>query len=114
MRDDMKPSDRVLFYHSSSEPTGVVGIAEVCSFAHPDVTAQDRKDEHYDPKSSKENPIWMCVDIKFISKFKAPLTLSEMKKESRLAHMRALQQGNRLSVVPVTEEEFKTVLTLRG
>src|SRR6266516_4146075 len=63
MRDGMKVGDLVLFYHSSSDPTGIYGIVKVTSKPYPDRTALDKKDMHYDPKSTEENPIWMLVDV---------------------------------------------------
>src|SRR6185437_1538302 len=69
MRDGMKKGDRVLFYHSNADPMGVVGVAEVCREAYPDFTAQDPSNDHFDPSSTADNPIWMMVDIAFVAKF---------------------------------------------
>lgn len=114
MRDEMKVGDLALFYHSSSDPTGVAGIAEVVGAAHPDATALDAKDQHYDPKATKENPIWMSVDVGFKAKFKAIVTLESLKKDPKLEGMMLLARGSRLSVQPVSEKHFKIVCDLAG
>src|ERR1700757_3808711 len=69
MRDGMKKGDLVLFYHSSNEQLGIAGLAKVASAPHPDMTAFDKKSDYFDPKSKKENPTWICVDIEFVKKF---------------------------------------------
>jgi predicted RNA-binding protein with PUA-like domain len=106
MRDDMHIGDLVLFYHSMSEPTGIYGIAKVSSTPHPDLTAFDKKDEHYDPKSKKKQPTWMLVDMSFVKKFKEPISLEAIKKESALEDMVVRQKGSRLSVQPVSKEHY--------
>lgn len=110
MRDGMKIGDLCLFYHSNSEPSGVYGVAKVVSAPHADVTAQDTHDEHYDPKATKEHPIWMCVDVQFVQKFKAPLSLVQMRADSKLHGMLLLQPGSRLSVMPVSKQHFQHIL----
>lgn len=112
MRDQMSVGDLCLFYHSSSEPTGVFGIAKVVSKAKPDSTAQDKRDDHFDPKSTKENPIWMCPDIQFVSKAKISLSLYEIKADPELKGMMVRERGSRLSVQPVSEKHFKHIKLL--
>jgi predicted RNA-binding protein with PUA-like domain len=112
MRDGMKLKDRVLFYHSNADPMGVVGIAEVCTEAYPDFTALDPTNDHFDPKSTSENPIWMMVDIAFVAKFPRIVTLNEIKDAPELNGIVVAQKGSRLSVQPVSEEHFKTVLKM--
>jgi predicted RNA-binding protein with PUA-like domain len=105
MMKDMKIGDTVFFYHSGGDninPTGIYGLAQVCSKAHTDETQFDKKDEHFDPKATKEKPIWFCVDIKFVKKLKAPLTLSQIKFDPKLEGMRVREVGSRLSVQPVS------------
>ena len=111
MRDDMEPGDRVLFYHSGKKPA-VVGTATVVSEGYPDHTAWDPLSDHFDPKSGPENPIWYMVDIRFEKKFKAPLPLSELRRQPELADMMLLKRGVRLSVQPVTREAFETIVEL--
>jgi predicted RNA-binding protein with PUA-like domain len=113
MRDKMKIGDGVLFYHSNANPSAVVGLAEVCSEPHPDSTQFDKKSDYYDPKSPKDDPRWICVDIKFVSKFKRIVTLDEIKKTKGLQNMALVKKG-RLSVQPVTPEEWKIVTSLGG
>ena len=107
MRDDMKPGDGVLIYHSSTDPMAIVGIAEIVSAGKFDETALDPKDHHYDPKSTPENPIWFAVDVKFKRAFKEPITLTEAKSMKGLEKMVLLQKGSRLSVQPVSEKEWE-------
>lgn len=109
---DMAVGDQVLFYHSSSEPTGVYGLAKVVANAHVDETQFDKKDEHYDPKATREKPIWQCVDVAFVRKFSAPITLHELKLDPKLSGMMVLQKGSRLSIQPVSKEHFDRIVTL--
>jgi len=112
MRDDMKVGDLALFYHSSSDEIGIVGVAKVCSKVHPDLSAFDKKNEHFDLKSTKEKPIWYCVDFKFVKKFRKIITLEEIKKDKVLSGMVVAKRGNRLSIMPVSDKEFKRVLEI--
>lgn len=107
----MKKGDRVLFYHSSAKPTAVVGVAEVAREAYPDPTALDKKDPHFDPKSKTDDPTWFMVDIKAVEAFKRPVSLDEIKKVKELSSMALIRLG-RLSVQPVTPEEFETITRL--
>lgn len=109
----MKVGDMVLFYHSNARPSGVYGLAKVSRLAHPDVTAQDPKDEHYDPRSTKEKPIWECVDVRHVETFTKPISLEDMKKDKRLSGLKILQKGSRLSICPVSKKEFEHLLVLR-
>lgn len=111
MRDEMKIGDLVLFYHSVTEP-GIVGLAEVSSKSYPDPTQFDPEAGHYDPKSSKDNPRWYLVDVTFKSRFARPLTLAELRGVPGLEKMELLRKGSRLSVQPVSENEFNIVMKL--
>jgi predicted RNA-binding protein with PUA-like domain len=106
---NMRSGDLALFYHSSSDPTAVVGIAKVVKEAYPDSTALDKKDEHFDPKSTKEKPIWEMVDFGFVKKFKNPVTLTQIKFNPKLKGIILAQQGSRLSIQPVSETHFKII-----
>ena len=112
MRDGMKVGDLVLYHHSNGDPSGVAGVARVVREAHPDASALDPKDEHYDPKATKANPIWLNVDLAFVEKFARVIGLAELKKHPALRKMELLRPGQRLSVMPVAEKEFKIVLAL--
>jgi predicted RNA-binding protein with PUA-like domain len=108
MRDTMQVGDGVLFYHSSCPEPGVAGLAEVASTAYPDPTQFDSTSHYYDPKSSRETPRWMLVDVMF--KKKIPLIpLAALREHSELADMRVLAKGNRLSITPVTEAEWRFI-----
>ena len=108
----MKKGDGVLFYHSSCPEPGVVGVAKVVKEAYPDHTAFDKKDPHYDPKSDPAKPTWMMVDVKFVKKLKRVVSLDEMKGNPALDGFALLRRGNRLSVMPVSEDHWKAVLAL--
>lgn len=112
MRDDMKKGDMVLFYHSSCDAVGIVGLAMIAREAYPDPTQFDTKSYKFDPKSKKENPTWMSVDLKFVEKFAQPLTLAELKNDPFFKDMLVTKQGMRLSVQPVLEKHFKRILKL--
>ena len=109
MRDHMKIGDIVLFYHSNCKVPGIVGIARVVSLPHPDMTQFIPGDKHYDPKSTHEKPIWQCVDVGFVRKLERVISLTELRDTSSLASMKILQKGNRLSITPVTEEEYRII-----
>ncbi len=112
MRDEMKKGDLVFFYHSNCDEPGIVGVAEVVKEGYPDPTAFDSQDRHFDPKSDPDAPRWYLVDIKFKRKFKRTITLTELKECEELADMRLIQRGNRLSVMPVTEDEWEFIVGL--
>ena len=112
MRDEMKMGDLILFYHSSCEIPGVAGIAMVSSLPYPDSTQFDKKSDYFDPKSNKENPRWILVDVSYHEDLKKFVSLEEMKKHPELSQMRLLQRGNRLSILPVTPAEFKFIKSL--
>lgn len=107
MRDSIKEGDRVFFYHSSCDEVWIVWLAKVVGKPHPDETQFDVKSDYYDPKSSREKPIWICVDVEFLEKFPRVLTISLIRSTPWLETMRILAKGNRLSITPVTEEEAK-------
>lgn len=113
MRDEMKCGDIVLFYHSSCEVPGVAGLAKVSKESHPDPSQFDSKSEYYDSKSTKENPRWFMVEVEFVEKFNEVVTLKMLKDKKELSNMPVVQKGSRLSINPVTEAEFKTILQMR-
>ena len=106
MRDSMRVGDRVLFYHSSCPVPGIYGIARVASEVHDDETQFIVWGKHYDPRSTRDRPLWQCVDVAYVSTLAEPLTLSRIRETPGLETMRLLQRGNRLSITPVSEEEW--------
>jgi predicted RNA-binding protein with PUA-like domain len=108
----MKKGDRVLFYHSNAEPPHVAGLAEVVREAYPDHTAFDPKSRYYDPGSLPSAPRWHMVDVRAVSKLPRPVALSELKASPRLKKMAVVQKGQRLSVQPVTKEEYEEVVRM--
>lgn len=113
MRDQMKVGDGVLFYHSSCAEPGIVGVAEVASTPYPDPTQFDPKSPYHDPKSTREQPRWVLVDVKVLRKI-PNLALAEMRTIPELADMGVLKKGNRLSIMPVEPRHWKKVLSLRA
>src|SRR5690606_28830793 len=109
---EMKRGDRVLFYHSSTTPPGVAGIAEVVREAYPDPTAWDPKSDYHDPASTPENPRWFMVDVGFVERFPEPVPLPLLKEQEALEGMELLRKGSRLSVQPVSKEHFDHVVAL--
>jgi predicted RNA-binding protein with PUA-like domain len=108
MRDIMQIGDGVLFYHSSCPEPGIAGLAEVSSTPYPDPTQFDPKSPYYDAKSSQETPRWMLVDVVFKKKLEL-IPLGALREHEALADMRVLAKGNRLSITPVTDAEWKFI-----
>ena len=108
MRDGMQIGDGVLFYHSSCPQPGIAGIAKVSSAPYPDPTQFDSTSHYYDPKSSPEKPRWLLVDVHFVKK--TPLIpLAVLRDHAELADMQVLARGNRLSITPVTEAQWRFI-----
>ena len=112
LRDEWKVGDEILFYHSNAEPAGVYGIAKVKRVGVPDSTQFNKKSDYYDPKSNPSEPRWYSPEIVFVKKFRSPVTLEMIKKEKALSTMGVIKRGNRLSVQPVSDVEYKTILKL--
>ena len=108
MRDQMRIGDGVLFYHSSCPEPGIAGLAEVASAAYADRTQFERKSDYYDPKSTKDRPRWFNVDVRALRKTRL-VSLQELKAHKPLAKMVVLRPGNRLSITPVAEAEWKYI-----
>ena len=112
IRDEIKVGDKAIFYHSNSEPPAAVGICEVVREAYPDFTAFDPKYSHYDPKSNNDEPTWFMFDVKFVKKFAKEISIAEIKQNEKLQKMKLVQRGNRLSVMPVTKNEFDEIVKM--
>lgn len=114
LRDQMKRGDRAFLYHSSCEVPGIVGILEVVKEGYPDASAFDRKSPHYDPESERAKPRWFMVDVKLERRLARVITLEELRAHASdvLGEMVLLRPGNRLSVMPVSEREWRFILSL--
>ena len=113
-RDTMAPGDMAFFYHSRSDPNGIVGTMEITSDAYPDPTQFDPSSQYFDPKSPADNPRWILRDVLFKEKFKRIISLDELRTTPGLEEMQVNRKGQRLSVLPVTESEWKIVNGLPG
>ena len=112
IRDEMKKGDGVLFYHSNSDSLAIMGTCEIVKEGYPDRTQFDSDSKHFFPSATKNEPVWFMVDIKLVKEFKTPVTLAEIKANSKLKNMKLLQRGQRLSVMPVTKAEWDEILKM--
>ena len=112
LRDAIAVDDGVLFYHSNAEPMAIVGIAKVVKSGYPDHTAFEPKCDYYDADSDPSDPTWFMVDIECVGAMQPPLTREQCKAEPALVDMVLLQRGSRLSVQPVTAEQWLVILRL--
>lgn len=111
---EMKPGDMVLFYHSSCEQIGVVGLARVTKVAVPDPLQFEKRSDYYDPDSTKADPRWWSPEIEFVSTFTTVVGLNELRSRRELEKMLVLQRGSRLSVHPVSDRELEVIVELGG
>jgi predicted RNA-binding protein with PUA-like domain len=111
LRDQFAVGDRAFFHHSSCDEPGIVGTMEVVRAGHPDPTAFDRKDPHFDAGSDPKNPRWYQVEVRLLRKFANPVTLDMLREHAKrdLKDLLVLRRGNRLSVMPVTAAEWKFI-----
>lgn len=115
MRDSMKKGDSVLFYHSNCKEPGIVGLAEISSnSAYPDPTQFDPQSDYHDPKSSRETPRWIVVDVRYRKQLKHPVSLKQIKEHPELKTMKVAQRGMRLSVQPVDEKHYDIIMKMQG
>jgi predicted RNA-binding protein with PUA-like domain len=112
LRDEIQAGDGVLFYHSSADPPGVAGTAEVARAGYPDPTQFDIKSSHHDPDARPDEPRWYMVDIKHAQTFPHLVPLPALRATPALGDMVLLRKGSRLSVQPVTPAEWKTIVTM--
>ncbi|GAB4516818.1 MAG: hypothetical protein Tsb0020_35420 [Haliangiales bacterium] len=112
MRDELRPGDGVLFYHSNAKPPGVAGVAKVVREGYPDHTAFDPNEKYFDPKSDPDNPRWFMVDIEFVEAFPAVVPLAVLQETAGLEEMMVTRRGMRLSIQPVTAAEWEIVCAL--
>jgi len=108
MRDEMRAGDRAFFYHSSCPAPGIAGVVEVASPAYPDASQFDRKSEYYDAQATRAQPRWLNVDVRLVKKTRF-VSLADLRAHPKIAGMRVLQRGNRLSIIPVAPGEWRFV-----
>ncbi len=114
MMKDMTVGDAVLFYHSNATPPGVAGLAVISKASEPDKLQFDKKSEYFDPKATKEKPIWFCVQVKYDDKFKELVSLQDLRDNDKLKEMLVLAKGSRLSIQPVDKKHFDIVKKMGG
>ncbi|MGO1542276.1 MAG: EVE domain-containing protein [Luteimonas sp.] len=116
MRDSMQVGDQVFFYHSNTKVPGIYGIAQVASTPYPDPTQFEKKSKYFDPKSTREEPRWMLVDVGFVRKLEQPVSLATIRTRSEALgeDFALIRKGARLSVLPVTAAQWKILLALEG
>ena len=113
LQKDMRKGDLAFFYHSNCKVPGIVGIVEVVREGYPDDTAFDPSSHYYDPQSSLEKPRWFRVDVKLREQFNQVISLQELRNNPLLRNMILLRKGNRLSVLPVTAQEWQNILAMK-
>ena len=114
MRDAMKVGDLVLFYHSNCKPPHVAGVARVCKEGYPDHTSWDASSNYHDPKSTADSPRWFMVDIEPVMELPDSVSLPSVRDNPACENMLLIRRGQRLSIQPVDEDDFATILTMGG
>jgi len=111
LRDDFRAGDRAFFHHSSCKVPGIYGTMEVVRAGHPDPTAFDRSHRHFDIGSDPADPRWYQVEVRLLRKFAQPVTLEALREHAQgpLRDLIVLRRGNRLSVMPVSADEWKFI-----
>jgi predicted RNA-binding protein with PUA-like domain len=112
MMKDMQVGDPVIFYHSNASPPGAAGLAKVSAQATPDLSQFERKSEYFDPKASKEKPVWYCVRVEFEAEFPEVLSLAAIRENRRLKDLPLLQRGQRLSIQPLSAVQFEVLVAM--
>ncbi len=108
----MEPGDFFLFYHSNAEPAGCVGVGRIERVGAPDPEQFNKKLEVYEPKATKDKPMWFCAEVSFQERFPRVVSLEQIRSDKALQKMVLLQKGSRLSVQPVAADEFERVVSL--
>ena len=109
---EMRRGDEAFFYHSSCAVPGIAAIVEIVREAYPDFSAWDPESPYHDPRSTPEKPYWYMVDVRLKRELAQPITLATLKQQKALAGMRLLARGNRLSVMPISAQEWRAILAL--
>jgi predicted RNA-binding protein with PUA-like domain len=114
MAQSMKLGDLALFYHSNAEPSGVAGLMRVSAAAAADPTQFDPKDDHYEPRATRDKPVWSCVEVAFVARATTFVSLATLRASKPLAKMALFQAGSRLSITPVRAGEYKLIAKIAG
>jgi predicted RNA-binding protein with PUA-like domain len=109
----MQVGDLFFFYHSSCPEPGIAGIARIAGPVYPDPTALDPSSHYFDAKASAEKNPWSALDVEFVEAFPSVLPLARLRDQSALAELALVQRGSRLSVMPVSEEQWQAILAMR-
>jgi predicted RNA-binding protein with PUA-like domain len=112
MRDEMRVGDLAIFYHSNAKPPGAVGVARIARAGYPDHYAVDPESRYHDRRCSPEKNPWVMVDVAFVERFAAAVSLADLKADPALDGMLVTRRGQRLSVQPVQPDHFERVLAL--
>lgn len=113
MRDQFRKGDLAFFYHSNTKPPGIVGVMEIIKDAYPDHTSWDSNSKYFDSKSSPDNSQWCMVDVSFKAKFKGLIPLQDLREHPQLQDLMVIQRGSRLSIQPVSKEDFEVICEMR-
>ncbi len=111
MSNEMKVGDEILFYHSSSDPSGIAGLAIVSKDAVPDPSQFVKKSQYYEKKATLEKPVWFCVEVSFVKKYNNLFPLSALKNQEELKDMLVIKRGQRLSIQPVEAVHFNWIVS---
>jgi predicted RNA-binding protein with PUA-like domain len=114
MRDEMRVGDAALFYHSSCPEPGVAGAMTIASEPYPDPSQFDPGGEYFDPKATREKPIWQLVDVAWAKDFKKLVPLETLRADPKLTDLLILRRGNRLSITPISAKEYQRICRLGG
>jgi predicted RNA-binding protein with PUA-like domain len=114
IRDQLHPGDLGLFHHSSARTVGPAGVLRVVSAPLPDPTQFDRTSRYHDPRALRETPRWWTVEVEFVERFATVVPLAQLRADPRLVDMMVVRPGARLSIQPVSREQFAVILELAG
>ena len=112
LRDQISKGDLAFFYHSGGDDPGIAGIMKVSRGGYVDASAFDPQDHHFDPRSTPQRPLWYCVNVTLVKRFKRIVTLAELRRHAALKDMLILRRGNRLSITPVSAKHWQYILKL--
>ncbi|MFN7678595.1 MAG: EVE domain-containing protein [Cyanobacteriota bacterium] len=110
----MQLGDRAFFYHSNTNPPGIVGLMEVCEIGLLDPSQFDSQSKYFDPRSQPQAPRWDCVRLRYLRSFPSMLTLEVLRQTFAEDELAVVRRGNRLSILPLSEDSAKRIYGLLG